>query len=253
MSRAEGSGDNSFDEIPLARRSMPSRRVSSKKFKFVVLGFIFLTLFSVFITVNLSFNEKLLLSFNKKGLISRISKDALLLGHFPYPEASKKNLVSVYEGLKVHNDTYSALVKMRNAAASDGIRLVLLSGFRSIDLQREIFYENKSVRNQIAIERAKVSAPPGYSEHSTGYAIDLGDGTMRQTDFEVEFEKTPAFLWLKKNAAKYHFVLSFPKGNPQGVSYEPWHWRFEGTVDALKLFESANKMMRLEKTPKGSN
>ena len=30
-------------------------------------------------------------------------------------------------------------------------------------------------------------------------------------------------------------------GNPQNVSYEPWHWRYEGTVEALKKFEPANK------------
>ena len=139
---------------------------------------------------------------------------------------------------------------MRAAAAYDGISLVFLSGYRSIKLQEEIFYKNKSLRNQIAIERAKVSAPPGHSEHSTGYSIDLGDATMRETDFEETFEGTPAFKWLKRNAAKFHFVLSFPKGNSQGVSYEPWHWRFEGTVDALRKFEPANKRLRLERNSK---
>ena len=119
-------------------------------------------------------------------------------------------------------------------------------GFRSIDLQREIFYGRKAARNQIAIERAKVSAPPGYSEHSTGYAIDLGDGTRRDTDFQVEFESTNAFRWLKDNAAKYHFKLSFPKGNPQKVSFEPWHWRYEGTVEALRKFEKANEKVRMQ-------
>ena len=132
---------------------------------------------------------------------------------------------------------------MSSDAQSEGIRLVLLSGYRSHSLQEEIFFDLKSERNQTAIERARVSAPPGYSEHSTGYAIDLGDGTQRNTDFTVEFENTQAFKWLKKNAAKYHFKLSFPKGNTQGVSYEPWHWRFEGTADALRQFEDARRLL----------
>ena len=135
---------------------------------------------------------------------------------------------------------------MRSAASKEGISLVLLSGYRSINLQRDIFYENKSIRNQTAIERAKVSAPPGYSEHSTGYAIDVGDGSYPNTHFEVEFEHTPAFKWMKKYAPKYHFVLSFPNENKQGVSYEPWHWRFEGTVEALRKFEPANKTLGLK-------
>ena len=131
-------------------------------------------------------------------------------------------------------------------ASQKGISLQLLSGFRSIELQRDIFYENKSFRNQTAVQRSRDSAPPGYSEHSTGYAIDVGDGNYPETHFEVEFEQTPAFKWMKRFASKYHFVLSFPAGNKQGVSYEPWHWRFEGTVKALRKFEDANKITKFK-------
>ena len=91
-----------------------------------------------------------------------------------------------------------------------------------------------------------VSAPPGYSEHSTGYAIDVGDGNYPDTHFEVEFEQTPAFKWMKRFASKYHFVLSFPPNNKQGVTYEPWHWRFEGTVNALREFDAANKIIKFK-------
>ena len=56
----------------------------------------------------------------------------------------------------------------------------------------------------------------------------------------------PAFKWMKNYAPKYHFVLSFPKNNKQGVSYEPWHWRYEGTVEALRKFEPANKSLSLK-------
>ncbi len=242
MSKGEHSESNNFSEIPLARRLSPSGRISSSKFRYVLFGTVFLTLFTVFISINLAPNQSINILTKGRKNIGKISKDGRLLGHFPYPEASTKNLKTVYPGLKVHKNTFNALAKMRSVAASEGIKLIVLSGYRSINLQKEIFYSNKSFRNQIAIERAKVSAPPGYSEHSTGYAVDFGDGTMRDTDFEVSFEKTPAFLWLQRNAAKYHFVLSFPKGNPQGISYEPWHWRFEGTVEALRQFEPANKL-----------
>ncbi|WP_320674483.1 M15 family metallopeptidase [Prochlorococcus sp. MIT 1341] len=171
--------------------------------------------------------------------ISEISQDRRLLGHFPYPEADQNMLVVVHPGIRVHLDTARALKKMTAAAVSDGISLSFLSGYRSHNLQKEIFFEVKSERNQTAIQRAKVSAPPGYSEHSTGYAIDLGDSTRPETHFRKEFENTPAFKWLEKNAPRYHFTLSFPEGNPQGVSYEPWHWRYEGSADALREFENA--------------
>lgn len=250
MSRAERSGSNNNGEIPLARRFKPVRGALKSKFRYLLLGSIFLTLISLFITISSNSIERFSTASRERRLNSLISADGLLLGHFPYPEASNSELVEVYPGLRLNRDTYIALRDMRAAAAYDGISLVFLSGYRSIKLQEEIFYKNKSLRNQIAIERAKVSAPPGHSEHSTGYAIDLGDATMRETDFEETFEGTPAFKWLKRNAAKFHFVLSFPKGNSQGVSYEPWHWRFEGTVDALRKFEPANKRLRLERNSK---
>ena len=244
MSSESPKDSNNFDEIPLARRLGASRRITSARFRYFLLGSIFLTLFTVFVSFNLFPKQNILLSSSKRNVKAKISKDGLLLGHFPYKEASKDNLRSVYPGMEVHKSVANDLAKMRAAAASQGIQLIVISGFRSIDLQRQIFYENKSARNQIAIERARVSAPPGYSEHSTGLAVDFGDGTMRSTDFEESFEKTPAFLWLRRNAAKFHFVLSFPKNNIQGVSYEPWHWRYEGTVEALKEFEPANRKRR---------
>ena len=73
---------------------------------------------------------------------------------------------------------------------------------------------------------------------SAGHAVDLGDGRMPQTDLSTRFEETTAFRWLEQNAARYHFTLSFPRDNPQGVSYEPWHWRYFGRDLARKIHES---------------
>ena len=227
-------------EIPYAQRAKPIRRFTSQQLRLFAFPLIF-----VCILLTLFASKLIFPSIPEDSFWGRKFKslpNLALLGHLPYSEAKKENLVELYPGLKVHKDMFSDLIEMRNAANRDGINLVFLSGFRSIGLQKEIFYENKSIRNQTAIERAKVSAPPGYSEHSTGFAIDIGDRNFRETDFELEFESTPAFLWLKNHAAKYHFVLSFPRGNPQKVSYEPWHWRYEGTVQALKEFEPANKI-----------
>ena len=166
--------------------------------------------------------------------------DQKLLGHLPYDETLGKNLILIQPNILVHKDMYSPLLKMKYEAEKQGVFLVFLSGYRSIKLQEEIFYSLKAARNQNALERAKVSAPPGYSEHSTGFAIDIGDAQNRKTDFEVEFEDTKAFQWLKRNAAKYHFRLSFDK-NHKSVDYEPWHWRYEGSIEALKIFEKANR------------
>lgn len=168
--------------------------------------------------------------------------DGRLLGHFPYPEARADTLVSVGPGLQLRSDAAEALLAMQSAAAAEGIDLRVLSAFRSVALQKQIFFGVKSERNQSAAERAAVSAPPGFSEHSTGYAVDLGDGRQPDANLSRRFERTAAFRWLRGNANRFHYRLSFPQDNRQGVSYEPWHWRFEGSADALKTFAAAQRL-----------
>ena len=235
---------NYQDDIPLARRIRSIRTITTKSF--LLIGLLFLGL-----GISLTFlaNKSILrqTKYSDDSINStETTQDKSLLGHLPYPEASKEELILFSPGIYVHKDIYENFKEMQFLAAEKGISLQLLSGYRSIDLQRDIFYENKSIRNQTAIERSRDSAPPGYSEHSTGYAIDVGDGNYPNTHFEVEFEQTPAFKFMKRFASKYHFVLSFPPNNKQGVTYEPWHWRFEGTINALRKFESANKITKFK-------
>ena len=201
---------NQFD-IPLAKRTHLNNSNSILKKKLLILSpFIFL-LFSI---SALRFIRNIEIgSSDNKIFQPQINHDHRILGHLPYAETPKDKLVLLEPNIEVHIDMRDSLLKMRDEAKKEGIYLVFLSGYRSINLQNEIFYSLKSFRNQEASERARVSAPPGYSEHSTGFAIDIGDATQRETDFETEFEKTDAFKWLIKNAAKFHFKLSFTKDN----------------------------------------
>ena len=234
---------NYQEDIPLAKRIKSIKTITSKSF--LRMGFLFVGLLSLTLLANKSVFRQTISSENSINSTER-TQNKSLLGHLPYPEASKEELILFSPGIYVHKDIYENFKEMQFMAAQSGISLQLLSGYRSINLQREIFYENKSIRSQTAVERSRVSAPPGYSEHSTGYAIDVGDGNYPNTHFEVEFEETPAFKWMKRFAPKYHFVLSFPPNNKQGVTYEPWHWRYEGTVNALRKFEAANKIIKFK-------
>ena len=228
---------NQFD-IPLAKRIQKNNFNSIFKRKSLIFSPFLLLLFSI-TSLRLIRNIEFGTLRNLNSQLER-NHDHRILGHLPYSQVPKEKLVSVEPNIKVHVDMSNSLLRMRDEARKDGIYLVFLSGFRSINLQKDIFYSLKSIRNQEAIERARVSAPPGYSEHSTGFAIDIGDATQRETDFETEFEKTDAFRWLLKNAAKFHFKLSFHKNNKY-IDYEPWHWRYEGSIEALKVFENANR------------
>ena len=231
---------NQFD-IQLAKRTYLKNPYSTLLKKILIVSpflFLIFSMIALRLIRNLETGPFLELIFQ----VDRIH-DHRVLGHLPYKEIPKEKLVLIEPNIEVHVDMRDSLLRMKEKAKKDGIYLVFLSGYRSISLQKDIFYSLKSTRNQEAAERARVSAPPGYSEHSTGFAIDIGDATQRETDFETEFENTKAFGWLKKNAAKFHFKLSFNKDNKY-IDYEPWHWRYEGSIEALKIFESSNRKLR---------
>ena len=228
---------NQFD-IPLAKR-IYLKNSNLILFKKLIIFSPFLVLLFSFLVLRLIRNIEIV-SLENPNFQAQINHDHRILGHLPYAEIPKEKLVLIEPNIQVHIDMRDSLLKMRDEAKKNGIYLVFLSGYRSINLQNEIFYSLKSFRNQEAAERARVSAPPGYSEHSTGFAIDIGDAAQREPDFETEFENTDAFKWLIKNAAKFHFKLSFTKDNKY-IDYEPWHWRYEGSIEALKVFEGSNR------------
>ena len=121
-------------------------------------------------------------------------------------------------------ETAAAWDAMRTAAEGDGVLLLLVSAFRSLDYQVGIF-KRKLEKGQTIEQILHVNLPPGYSEHHTGRAIDIAaPGAPPLTE---EFEQTLAFRWLETHAARWHFKMTYPRGNPHGVIYEPWHWVYE--------------------------
>jgi len=164
-----------------------------------------------------------------------------LFGHHSFSESPANKLRTIgragdgYE-IRLHEAAAKSYLKMEADAKADGVDFVVISGFRTIAEQQDLFFEISKQRNQTPAQRAKVSAPPGHSEHHTGYAIDVGDGALPSANLSTSFEKTAAFQWLQNNAAKYGFEMSFPPNNPQGVMYEPWHWRFVGDDNSLATF-----------------
>ena len=116
-----------------------------------------------------------------------------------------------------------AWVSMRLAAKQEGVALVLVSAFRSIARQREIL-QSKLDAGISWTNILAANAYPGFSEHHTGRAIDVG--TPDDKGLTEAFEATKQFRWLLSNGGRFRFYLSYPRGNPFGISYEPWHWCF---------------------------
>jgi D-alanyl-D-alanine carboxypeptidase len=171
------------------------------------------------------------------------------LGHFPYSESADLDMVYVGSYAEKENQRFEklsleaalALMKLIYAARDDNTWIIPVSGFRSID-QQEKLYKAQIQRRGSETAAARISAPPGYSEHHTGYAVDLADGNSSLTDLSYKFAESDAFRWLKQHAQGYGFELSFPQNNSQGVSYEPWHWRFVGSPQAEAIFKQARSV-----------
>jgi len=115
--------------------------------------------------------------------------------------------------------------RMQMAALSDGVVLDAISGYRSHAYQMGIF-QRKLQRGLGLDEILAVNAAPGFSEHHGGAALDIG--TPGEPPAEARFERTPAFMWLSAHAGRFGFVMSYPRDNPHGIVYEPWHWCWHG-------------------------
>ena len=144
----------------------------------------------------------------------------------PFPEAT--GLVSVGQDIYGREqyfaaNTAAAWREMKSAAERDGVSLLLVSAFRSAAYQRQII-ERKLAAGQPMEEILKSSAAPGYSEHHTGRTVDItAPGSKPLTE---EFARTSAFAWLTRRANDFGFTMTYPRDNPFGVIYEPWHWTF---------------------------
>ncbi len=116
-----------------------------------------------------------------------------------------------------------AWLTMQQTARDDGIDLLVISAYRSVDYQVDLI-RRKCDRGQCVEDILKVSAAPGFSEHHSGRAIDI---TGSDTEpLEEIFEDTAAFAWLMQHAGRFGFRLSYPRDNRHGIAYEPWHWYY---------------------------
>ena len=118
-------------------------------------------------------------------------------------------------------ETAASWQQMLTAARDDGIMLLIVSGYRSFEYQASLI-RKKINAGQSLSEILQVNAAPGFSEHHTGRAVDVASPGSRP--LTEEFESSEAFAWLRVNAAQYGFSMSYPRDNPEGFIYEPWHW-----------------------------
>lgn len=147
---------------------------------------------------------------------------------------SISNQYSYGDNQMITEDTFDAFKNMFNDAKSEGLTLIINSSYRSYENQEEIYNYYKNVKGQTYAD--SMAAKPGFSEHQTGYAIDIQTYGSTSSTFE-EFDE---FKWLNENAYKYGFILRYPKDKEYltGYDYESWHFRYVGIEAATYIHEN---------------
>ena len=129
-------------------------------------------------------------------------------------------------------------------AKEAGLNMLVCSSYRSVERQQELYdeYMGEAVRAgksywQALAETRKSTAHPGRSEHNLGLAVDIVSANY--TNLDTKQEETPEAKWLAENCSRYGFILRYPvdKTDITGIIYEPWHYRYVGVEDAMKITE----------------
>lgn len=166
----------------------------------------------------------------------------LLNGTHVLPEGYEPTLAEAVKGSGKYLDYRVApyYQAMYDKALEDGIELTPVSGYRSYDLQVELFEDQIQLEidnNGLDKTKATVAAAtevmiPGGSEHNAGLAMDI-------CSLSESFEDTDEAAWLRENAADFGFILRYPKDAKSRaitkVIYEPWHYRFVGVETAKDI------------------
>ena len=150
------------------------------------------------------------------------------------PDDYSPTVVSVGGNYKLESKAAAAWQDMQAAASRDGVPLWIISAYRTLERQTELYQEKVEEYKNLGynegdakIEAGKWVAVPGTSEHCLGYAADL-------CSLEENFENSDQFAWLQKHCAEYGFILRYPKDKVDitKISYEPWHYRYVGSNHA---------------------
>lgn len=154
----------------------------------------------------------------------------------PIPEDFRPQLFEAANGMLLDRCAAICMRRMIYQAMQCGVKIRILSAYRSAKRQSELIEEDvhvlmsKGMSRKAALDRTmRTLAAPNESEHNAGLAADLA-GKDCEFELVTDFDKTPEFAWLCRNAHKFGYILRYPKDkcDVTGIDYEPWHFRYVG-------------------------
>jgi len=147
-------------------------------------------------------------------------------------------------GITVRKTLVKPLTAFLKGADQAGYPATLVSGYRSVQYQKEVWRESiatyeaqgKSAKQALRLTQEYVAVPRG-SEHQTGLAGDIMNSqwfNAHNSQLLSSSDRAKGQQWLINHAPDYGFVLRFPKTGAQstGIDYESWHFRYVGKKNA---------------------
>ena len=181
-----------------------------------------------------------------KTLYERNEQKNLILVNVenPLPEEYSVDLSEITEGVVVADRIEKQLVKMIQDAEDDGVYLKVVSGYRTMEEQHQLYVDeiqlflDEGYTKREAENMAKQwVAVPGTSEHQTGLAVDINA-------IEDKSKREEVYIWLAYHAQEYGFIRRYPpdKVDITGIANEPWHYRYVGKKAAIEM-KNENKCL----------
>ncbi len=164
-----------------------------------------------------------------KGILMLVNKYHYLTDDYK-PELNKISVMYAYDDNELTSEALKAYKNMWYAANKEGLTLIASSSYRSYESQKTL-WESRAIVDEKAADLSTARA--GYSEHQTGFVIDI----LTYNSTLANFEESDEFKWLSENSYKYGFILRYPKDKTDitGYEYESWHYRYVGVEAATKI------------------
>ena len=163
--------------------------------------------------------------------VEDISDPLVIVNKYYKVHSAQEPELTTADGYSMTPATAKAYLKMKKAAADEGLSILAASTYRSVEYQRDLYNSYLSSDPKDVVDT--YSARAGYSEHHTGMAIDFIGSFGSLNDFE----NTPEYPWVRDNCHKYGFIIRYTTDNQWVTGYknEPWHLRYIGVKTATDM------------------
>jgi D-alanyl-D-alanine carboxypeptidase len=166
----------------------------------------------------------------------------IAFGHLWYAEAPRDSLVMLANKQLMRVAAARAFLEMAIDARRAGVSLIPAWVHRTHGFQGNLFVSWATREGRGFEANLRHVAPAGFSEHHTGYAVDIHEGPGPGVVEKAPFQQTRAYAWLVEHAGRHGFENSYPRQNVFGVRFEPWHWRWTGDAHAQATFATTRAM-----------